>query len=69
MVKKKYINNKKIGDIGKEQINLLCIRALGTLQDDKYILPKEHKLSNNKYFNAIIKQLENTPLNICTSFL
>ena len=59
-----YINNRKIGDNGKEWIKLLGLRTWCAKQSNKFILPKTHKLSNNPNFYEAIKILSDIPVTI-----
>ena len=59
-----YINEKKIGNEGKEWLKLLGLREWCSTHLDKYIIPKNFKLSNNELFNEAIIKLSNIPKEI-----
>ena len=61
-----YINEKKIGHEGKEWLKLLGLRIWCSTHFDKYIIPKNFKLSNNEFFNEAIIKLSNIPKEILT---
>ena len=58
------INNKIIGDSGKEWLKLLGLRLWCPKRNGRYILPKDFILSNNPYFNEAIRILANIPIDI-----
>ena len=58
------INNKKIGNHGKEWLKLLGLRTWCPKRNNRYILPKNYILSNNTYFNQAISILSNIPIPI-----
>ena len=62
-----YINNKKLGDYGKEWIKLLGLRTWCPREFDRFILPKNYLLSNNSLFNEAIEILCNIPSDIIES--
>ena len=58
------VNGKEIGNNGKEWLKLLGLRTWCSTQLDKYILPKNFKLSNNATFNEALFKLLNIPKEI-----
>jgi len=63
------INNKKIGNLGKEWIKFLGLRTWCPRNFGRFILPKNYNLSNNKYLIEVINKLENIPTKILNDSL
>ena len=63
------INNKKIGNLGKEWIKFLGLRTWCPRNFGRFILPKNYNLSNNKYLIEVINKLENIPTQIINESL
>ena len=63
------INNKKIGNFGKEWIKFLGLRTWCPQNFGRFILPKNYNLSNNKYLIEVINKLENIPTKLLNDSL
>ena len=63
------INNKKIGNFGKEWIKFLGLRTWCPRNFGRFILPKNYNLSNNKYLIEVINKLENIPTKLLNDSL
>lgn len=64
-----FINGKKLRERGKEWIKLLGLRTWATQKFDKYLIPKNYKLSDNPKLMKAIQRLSNIPIDVINNSL